>query len=387
MVSTLIRITGDWSLAEDCTAEAFAAALEKWATDGVPRNPGAWLTTVAKNRALDRLRRAANEARKLREVAIMNELEEPVDADDVTDDRLRLVFTCCHPALALEVRVALTLRTVAGLTTPEIAHAFLVPEATMAQRIVRAKRKITNAGIPYRVPPAHLLPERLGGVLAVLYLLFNEGYSASSGTVLVRTDLAAEAIRLTRAVVSLMPDEPEARGLLALMLLQHSRRDARLDADGELVTLDEQDRSLWDGEAIREGLALIGGPAGGYQLQAALAAVHASAPATEATDWASAVALYDRLAALSPTPVIALNRAIAVGMASGFETGLAEIDRVAASGGLGDYYLVAAARADFLRRLGRRAEAVSEYRRALQTVPTDPERRFLVRRIEQVEAE
>jgi len=386
VVSTLIRITGDWSLAEDCTAEAFETALEKWERDGVPRNPGAWLTTVAKNRALDRLRRATNEARKLKEVAIMNELEEPADAEDVTDDRLRLIFTCCHPALPLEARVALTLRTVAGLTTPEIASAFLVPEATMAQRIVRAKRKITNAGIPYRVPPVHLLPERLGGVLSVLYLLFNEGYSASSGTQLVRTDLAGEAIRLTRAVVGLMPDEPEATGLLALMLLQHSRRDARLDPAGELVTLDEQDRSLWDHAAIAEGLSLVTERGGGYQLQAAIAAVHARAMQPESTAWHEVVALYDRLAALSPTPVVALNRAIAIGMAHGFETGLAEIDRVAASGGLGGYYLVAAARADFLRRLGRRGEAAAEYRRALETAPTEPEQRFLVRRLEQVEA-
>ena len=386
MVSTLIRITGDWSLAEDCTAEAFETALDRWQRDGVPRSPGAWLTTVAKNRALDRLRRATNEARKLKEVAIMNELDEPVDVEDVADDRLRLVFTCCHPALPLEARVALTLRTVAGLTTPEIAHAFLVPEATMAQRIVRAKRKIVNAGIPYRVPPAHLLPERLGGVLAVLYLLFNEGYSASSGAVLVRSDLAAEAIRLARAVVELMPDEPEARGLLALMLLQNSRRDARLDADGELVTLDDQDRSRWDRAAIDEGLGLLGGRVGPYQLQAALAAVHASAPDPESTDWVSAVALYDRLASLSPTPVVTLNRAIAIGMADGFERGLAEIDRVAASGGLDGYYLVPAARADFLRRLGRSREAAAEYRHALESVPTEPERRFLVRRLQQVEA-
>lgn len=256
----------------------------------------------------------------------------------------------------------------------------------MAQRIVRAKRKIVNAGIPYRVPPAHLLPERLGGVLAVLYLLFNEGYSASSGAVLVRSDLAAEAIRLARAVVELMPDEPEARGLLALMLLQNSRRDARLDADGELVTLDDQDRSRWDRAAIDEGLGLLGGRVGPYQLQAALAAVHASAPDPESTDWVSAVALYDRLASLSPTPVVTLNRAIAIGMADGFERGLAEIDRVAASGGLDGYYLVPAARADFLRRLGRSREAAAEYRHALESVPTEPERRFLVRRLQQVEA-
>jgi len=253
----------------------------------------------------------------------------------------------------------------------------------MAQRIVRAKRKITNAGIPYRVPPAHLLPDRLGGVLAVLYLLFNEGYSASSGTTLVRSDLAAEAIRLTRALVGLMPDEPEPRGLLALMLLQHSRRDARLDEHGELVTLDEQDRSRWDRAAIAEALTLLDPRGGAYQLQAAIASVHASAPDAASTDWPSLVALYDRLARLSPTPVVALNRAVAVGMAQGFEAGLAELDVVAER--LPGYYLVPAARADFLRRLGRAAEAAVEYRRALETVPTEPERRFLVRRRQQVE--
>lgn len=383
VVATLIRITGDWSLAEDCTAEAFETAVARWGSEGVPRNPGAWLTTVAKNRALDRLRRAANEARKLKEVAIMQELEEPGESDD----RLRLIFTCCHPALPLEARVALTLRTVAGLTTPEIASAFLVPESTMAQRLVRAKRKITNAGIPYRVPPPELLPERLGGVLAVLYLLFNEGYAASSGTELLRTDLAAEAIRLTRAVVQLMPREPEVRGLLALMLLQHSRRETRVDAHGDLVTLEDQDRSRWDHTAIAEGLALLD-PAGDYyQLQAAIAAVHASASDSASTDFVSLARLYDRLYSAAPTPVIALNRAIAIGMAHGFEAGLVAIDEAAASSDLGDYYLVPAARADFLRRLGRNGEAAAEYRKALGAAPTEPERRYLAGRLEQVKAE
>ena len=366
VVSTLIRITGDWSLAEDCTADAFEKALERWQGDGVPDNPGAWLTTVAKNKALDKLRRAANEARKLEQVAIMNELE--ADVHEVTDDRLRLIFTCCHPALPLEARVALTLRTVAGLTTPEIANAFLVPESTMAQRIVRAKKKIGSAGIPYRVPPLHLLPERLAGVLAVLYLLFNEGYTSVA-----RVDLAAEAIRLTRSLVQLMPDEPEVRGLLALELLQHSRREARL-VDGELVALEEQNRSLWDRDAITEGLSLVS-PGGWYQTQAAIAAVHAR----DDGDYSQLVALYDRLGGGA---VVELNRAVAMGMAHGAQAGLAAIDALPAS----DYYLVPAARADFLRRLARASEAAAEYRRALTTVRTDEERRYLARRLKEVES-
>jgi RNA polymerase sigma-70 factor (ECF subfamily) len=369
VVSTLIRITGDWSLAEDCTADAFEKALARWDRDGVPNNPGAWLTTVAKNGALDKLRRAANETRKLEQIAIMNELE--LDEVDVTDDRLRLIFTCCHPALALEARVALTLRTVAGLTTPEIAAAFLVPEPTMAQRLVRAKRKIANAGIPYRVPRLELLPERLSGVLAVLYLLFNEGYSSVG-----RVDLAAEAIRLTRSLASLMPDEPEVLGLLALELLQHSRRAAR-SVDGELVPLEEQDRSLWDRAAIDEGLGLLG--AGGpYQLQAAIAAVHAR----DEGEYDSLVALYDRLVELGGGSVVALNRAVAIGMADGPAAGLAAVEALPAS----DYYLVPAARADFLRRLGRNAEAVAAYEFALERVRSEPERRYLARRLAEVKA-
>ena len=373
MVSTLIRITGDWSLAEDCTADAFEKAIERWPRYGVPDNPGAWLTTVAKNTALDRLRRAANEARKLEQVAIMNELE--VDDVELTDDRLRLIFTCCHPALPLEARVALTLRTVAGLTTPEIATAFLVPEPTMAQRLVRAQKKIKNAGIPYRVPPIELLPERLGGVLAVLYLLFNEGYTTVS-----RVDLAEEAIRLTRVLLQLMPAEPEVRGLLALELLQHSRRHARL-VDGALVPLEEQDRGLWDTAAIEEGLSLVSQhPGGSYQTQAAIAAVHAR----DDGDYSELVALYDRLAsgqAQRGGPVIELNRAVAIGMASGPEAGLAAIAALPAS----DYYLVPAARADFLRRLGRDEEAAVQYRLALSVVKTEQEREYLARRLAQVE--
>jgi RNA polymerase sigma-70 factor (ECF subfamily) len=367
VVSTLIRITGDWSLAEDCTADAFEKALARWDRDGVPDNPGAWLTTVAKNGALDKLRRAANETRKLEQIAIMNELE--LDEADVPDDRLRLIFTCCHPALALEARVALTLRTVAGLTTPEIAAAFLVPEPTMAQRLVRAKRKIANARIPYRVPPLELLPERLSGVLAVLYLLFNEGYSS-----LGRVDLAAEAIRLTRSLASLVPGEPEVLGLLALELLQHSRRAAR-SVDGELVPLEEQDRTLWDRAAIDEALGLLR-DGGVYQLQAAIAAVHAR----DEGEYGSLVALYDRLVELGGGSVVALNRAVAIGMADGPAAGLAAVEALPAS----DYYLVPAARADFLRRLGRNAEAAAAYEFALERVRSEPERRYLERRLAEV---
>ena len=380
MVSTLIRVTGDWSLAEDCTAEAFEAALSTWERDGIPRNPGAWLTTVARNRALDRLRRASVLDRKLEEVAAMTELEhlDPGIAD-FPDDRLRLIFTCCHPALPLEARVALTLRTVGGLTTEQIARAFLVPESTVAQRIVRAKRKIAEAGIPYRVPSN--LPERLPGVLAVLYLAFNEGYTS-------RSDVADEAIRVTRTLAQLMPNSPEVLGLLALMLLQHSRRDARY-REGELLTLEEQDRSLWDAATIAEGRSLLASAAqlahpGPYQLQAAIAAVHATAATPDATDWPSIVLLYDRLLTLTPSPVVALNRAIAVGMASGPDAGLEDIDEVAAA--LGAYPLLPAARADLLRRAGRVDEAAEQYRAALAVASGDPERRALRRMLDGLES-
>jgi RNA polymerase sigma-70 factor, ECF subfamily len=384
VVSTLIRVTGDWSLAEDCTAEAFEAALATWPRDGIPHNPGAWLTTVAKNRALDRLRRAATLARKLEEVAAMSELEQlDPDMPAFTDDRLRLVFTCCHPALSLEARVALTLRTVGGLTTAQIARAFLVPEPTIAQRIVRAKRKITEAGIPYRVPEGELLVERLTGVLAVLYLVFNEGYS-----VIANGEIADEAIRLTRALDHLMPGEPEVLGLLALMLLQHSRRHAR-SRDGAIVTLEEQDRSLWDAAAIAEAGELLGRAGrrarpGPYQLQAAIASVHATASEPDNTDWPSIVALYDRLLAVTPSPIVELNRAVAVGMASGPEVGLAVLERVAASGALDGYYLLPAARADLFRRLGDYSKAADFYRVALAGAPTQPERDFFARRLDEV---
>jgi RNA polymerase sigma-70 factor, ECF subfamily len=393
VVATLIRDTDDWDLAEECAQDAFALALERWSHDGVPRRPGAWLTTVARNRALDRLRRDATGAAKLQEVAVLSSPNQPWDPDDVDsgvqDDRLRLIFTCCHPALTVEAQVALTLRTLAGLTTGEIARAFLVPEPTMAQRLVRAKRKIRNAGIPYRVPPAHLLPERTGAVLAVLYLLFNEGYSASSGADLVRQGLCAEAIRLTRTLAQLMPDEPEVLGLLALLLLHDARRTGRLDGRGDLVPLEEQDRSQWDGDAIAEGTALLGAALrrsrpGPYQIQAAIAACHATAPEWTATDWCEIAALYGKLAGLVPSPVVELNRAVAVAMADGPDAGLELVDALEASGRLAGYHLLPATRADLLRRLGRRAEAATAYRDALALVPTEAERRYLTRRLTEV---
>jgi RNA polymerase sigma-70 factor (ECF subfamily) len=391
ILATLIRMTGNWDLSEECVQDAFAAALARWPTDGVPDKPGAWLTTTARNRALDRLRRSKTEAAKLQQVAALSVPAEPASPDDsgVSDDRLRLIFTCCHPALSLEARVSLTLRTLAGLTTAEIARAFLVPEATMAKRLTRAKHKIRDAGIPYRVPPAHLLPERTGGVLAVLYLLFNEGYSASAGDDIVRPDLTAEAIRLTRLLATLMPDEPEVAGLLALMLLHDARRASRLDADGELVTLEDQDRSRWDAAAIIEGRALLDNAlrrrsAGPYQLQAAIAACHAAARLASDTDWSEIARLYDDLYRLMPTPVVALNRAVAVAMADGPAAGLALVDELAASGSLSAYFLLPATRADLLRRLGMREEAAASYRDALSLVATGPERRFLSNRLAEV---
>ncbi len=391
IVATLIRMTGNWDLAEECTQDAFAAALAKWASDGVPDRPGAWLTTTARNRAVDRLRRSKTEAVKLQEVAALSVPEEPAFQGDsgVPDDRLRLMFTCCHPALTLETRVALTLRTLAGLTTAEIARAFLVPEGTMAKRLTRAKHKIRDAGIPYRVPPAHLLPERTTGVLAVLYLLFNEGYSASAGADLLRPDLTGEAVRLGRMLAGLMPDEPEATGLLALMLLQDARSAARLDAQGDLVSLADQDRASWDAAKIAEGVALLEAAlrrqrAGPYQLQAAIAACHAEARQAADTDWAQIALLYEELRRFVPSPVVELNRAVAVAMAHGPETGLALVDELAAAGGLAGYYLLSATRADLLRRLDRRAAAAVSYQEALELAPTEPERRYLAKRLSEV---
>jgi RNA polymerase sigma-70 factor (ECF subfamily) len=400
IVATLIRVTGDWDLAEECAQDAFARAVERWPRDGVPRNPGAWLTTTARNVAIDRLRRAQSGRRKLEELAGIEERDMNAAPDDhraehesgIVDDRLRLVFTCCHPALALDAQVALTLREMVGLTTAEVARAFLVAEPTIAQRLVRAKRKIRNAGIPYRVPPRAVLPERVAAVLAVVYLLFNEGYSASDGDDLVRGALCDEAIRLCRTIAELMPDEPEVLGLLALMLLHDSRRAARVDAHGDIVLLEDQDRTQWDHDAIDAGLAALDRALalrdpGPYQVQAAIVACHARAPVPEATDWPQIAGLYGELARMTPSPVVELNRAVAIAMADSPGAGLARLEPLAASGVLTGYYLLPAARADLLRRAGRFGDAAVAYDEALGLVRTAPERRFLERRQAEVRAE
>lgn len=380
VVATLIGVTGDWDLAEDCTQDAFAAALTTWPRDGVPRRPGAWLTTTARNRAIDRLRRDAAGTAKLRELAVQPDDPGEPD-DDVPDERLRLIFTCCHPALPLAARVALTLRTLTGLSTAEIARAFLTAEPAMAQRLTRAKRRIREAGIPYRVPPAELLAERLAAVLAVLYLIFNQGYDEQDP----QRGLTAEAIHLTRTLVRLMPTEPEPRGLLALMLLHESRRATRT-RDGVLVTLENQDRSRWDETLIAEGVATLDKAlamrdAGPYQVQAAIAACHATAPDPASTDWPQIKVLYAELARMAPSPVVELNRAVAVAMTDGVPAGLALVDDLTASGRLAGYHLLPATRADLLRRAGRTAEAENAYEEALQLAPTEPERNYLSQRL------
>jgi RNA polymerase sigma-70 factor, ECF subfamily len=396
VVAHLIRVTGNWDLAEECAQDAFTKALESWARDGVPTNPAGWLKTTARNRAYDRLRRESLGQAKFRQLAVTAPFtgEAGADADDsgIVDDRLRLLFTCCHPAVAREAQVALALRTLLGLTTVEIARAFLVGEETMAKRLVRAKHKIRDAAIPYRIPPAQQLPDRLVGVLAAIYGLFNEGYGASGGVELIRISLCDEAIRLGRLLVRLMPDEAEAQGLLSLMIVHNARRRARIDSSGELVTLEDQDRSLWDGAAIDEGCALLRTAlgqqrSGPFTLLAAIAACHATAPSPGETDWVEISRCYGQLYRMSPNPVVALNRAVSIAMADGPASGLALVDELEESGDLSDYYLLPATRADLLRRLGRMPEAEAAYRRALELVPTATERRYLERRIAEISEE
>ncbi|MGN6693989.1 MAG: RNA polymerase sigma factor [Aquihabitans sp.] len=380
-IATLVRIRGDIDLAEDAVQEAFVTAAQKWPVDGLPPNPGAWITTTARNRAIDRIRRESSREHRETEATAMATPNEPLDVGPLPDDQLRLIFTCCHPALAVEAQLALTLRLIAGLQTPEIAHAFLVPEATMAQRIVRAKKKIKATNLPYRVPDAAELPRRLRSVLAVLYLIFTEGHRSSSSTDLVRQDLCAEGIRLGRLVCDLMPEEPEAVGLLALMLLTDSRRTTRVGDDGVLVPLPEQDRTKWDRDEIAEGHDLVRrclrrNQPGAYQVQAAIQAVHTDAATAEATDWVQILALYDQLIPFAPTPVVQLNRAVAVAEVRGPEEALQEVELLDLDG----YVPYHVTRADLLRRVGRTAEAAEAYDRAIALTAAEPERRYLERR-------
>ena len=388
--ATLVRLLGDLDLAEDATHNAFAAALEQWPRSGVPNNPRAWLVSTGRFKAIDAMRRRARFDAALGELADRLDSEDGDPAlrdgpDDVEDDRLRLIFTCCHPALSPEAQTALTLREVCGLTTEDVARAFLVPAPTLAQRIVRAKAKIRDERIPYRVPPKEELPGRLEGVLRVIYLVFNEGYSASAGDSLTRPDLSGEAIRLGRLLIALLP-EPEAMGLLALMLLHESRRAARASPEGDLVPLEDQDRSLWNRQQLLEGTALVGRALssdrfGPYTLQAAISAVHAQASSVAATDWAQIVGLYELLMRAVPSPVVELNRAVAVAMRDGPEAGLVLVDEILARGELADYHLSHATRADLCRRLGRTEEAETFYERALVLAEQEPERRYLARRL------
>jgi RNA polymerase sigma-70 factor (ECF subfamily) len=395
ILATLIRLLGDFDLAEEAMHEAFAAALSVWPQSGVPGNPRPWLISTARFKAIDTLRRRArldasqDELVRYLEAQSSSAERSNEEEDSVEDDRLRLIFTCCHPSLAQEARVALTLREVCGLTTEEIAKAFLITPRTLAQRIVRAKTKIRETKIPYEVPTPQELPERLGAVLQVIYLVFNEGYSAAAGTEVTRAELTGEAIRLGRLLAELQPEEPEVIGLLSLMLLQESRHAARTSQTGELILLEKQDRSLWNREQIAEGVALLetalkSGRFGSYTLQAAIAAVHAEAESVAATDWRQIVALYNQLLRIQPSPVVELNRAVAIAMSDGPEAGLTHIDAMLEHGELANYYLAHSARADLYRRLGRTAEARSSYEKALALTQQEPERQFLQERIRQL---